>query len=145
MTSEERLEKYRKEFDELMDRFGDVILIDKSCMDDAQKQQLHLQREFGSVYAKVSALLKDCEAETEEAFADAFTEAMADAYKDRSTTEAKYHAQKDKEYMTRKRFENKVFRLKKRIETEVDTIETRKYILKDIHQAVLNGTNKHII
>lgn len=145
MTNEERFEKYRDEFDSLNERYEDVILIDKKLLDEAEVTQLQLQLKYGKVYAKIAALFKDCELETEEAYSDAIVDALDDAYKDRTTTEAKHHAQRDKEYMKRKRFENKVFRLKKRAESMVDTIETRKYILKDITSAVLQGVEKHII
>lgn len=145
MTNEEKYEKYRDEFNKLDDNFKERIEIGRKLLDSVQVDQLKLQLEYGSIYGKISAFFKNCEVDSEEAYSKAFIDAMSDAYKDRSATEARHHAQSNPDYINKKKFENRVFRLKKRVENRVETIETRKYTLKDLTAAILAGVEKHII
>ena len=145
MDSEKKYERYKEEFDLMSSNVEETVLIADKKLDRVMIDQLGLQLKWEKLYAKVYALLDIAQAETEKEFGRAYTEATSDAYKTVSATDAKHIALYDDQYMDAKRFENKVFRLKKEVEAVVGVIESRKYILKDLTASIINGCNTHII
>jgi hypothetical protein len=145
MQNEERYEIYNQEFEDLNQDFYDRIELSGDVLEKAHITQIELQLKYGRLYARVCSLLKESEHESDISYSEAFSAAVGDSYKDVSATEAKHKAQSDKAYYQDKTFENKVYRLKKELESIVDTIESRKYTLKDLTALVLAGAENHII
>lgn len=142
---EERYEDLKEEFQVLDSGIEEQILLDNKRLDECLINQIPLQRKWERFFSKLLGLYMDSKTESERAFGQAYTEAISDSYKAISSTDAKHIAMCDEDYVEHKRFENKVFRLKRSAERIVDLIESRKYILKDLSANVINGTEKTIL
>ena len=145
MTINDRLKKYQKEFDYLSKGVEDEILLDNKQLDKVLIKQIDLQVKWNRLYAKVYSLHKECKLDSEAAFGQAYTDAVSDAYKSVSSTDAKHKALCNDSYIKTKQLENKVLRLEKEVEGFVDVIESRKYILKDLAATIIKECNKQIL
>jgi hypothetical protein len=142
---EEKLQSYKVEVEELSKNIETDIVFDDKKLEASLVNQIDLQFKWNRMYAKVYSLRKNASIESEAAFARAYTNAVSDAYKSVSSTDAKHYAMCDDDYISSKQLETKITRLKKEVEGIVDVLESRKYILKDLTASIINECNGYIL
>jgi len=135
------LEDCQKEYDKLEKTIEDDINLKGDKLEPALTSQPSLQRVWGILAANVAVLYKDVEREVDEAAGHAYVAAQSDNYKSRNSTDAKHFVDQDPAYNDAIRKKNKIYRLKKQIDSVCDVIESRKYVLKDLTASIINQVN----
>lgn len=123
----------------------DDILLDNKSLDDCLKNQIRLQLHWERVSVYVGGLYEEVKGEVEGAYAEAYRRLMVEDDRDWSTTDAKILVQSDEEYRKHKKAEIELQAAKREAEGILKTVESRKYILKNLVDSVINSTEKYII
>jgi len=135
------LDKFQIRFDELEKTAEADLALQGKRLEQAQTPHPTLQHNWGKLGAGLSWLYEEAKNDADTAFGQAYTNAQNDSYKTRSSTDAKWIAEKDDRYNKAVRIKNKVYRLKKEVDNVTDVIESRKYILKDLTNSIIHSVN----
>lgn len=138
-----RLKELHTEFDDKFDE-GDIE-IDGKILINSLKEQINIQLKWEKFSAKVQYELDKQKSLAESAYTKAYTKAISDKHKIVSSTDAKNIASSDDDYIDHKKLENKFRRIRNETNSVCQTIESRKYILKDISATVINQCESYII
>lgn len=110
-------------------------------LENALAPQPSMQYAWGTLSAELAGLYKDADNAVDIAFGKAYTVAQSDNYKSVNSTDAKWAAQADDDYNTAVTRKNKIYRLKKKVDSVCDSIESRKYVLKDLTASIISQVN----
>ena len=142
---EQLLKLLESEYKKLSTNVEAEIMLSNKQLDSALTEQIKIQIRWERLSAKVASGYSLSKDNAEYEFAKAYTNAISDAYKDLSSTDAKFIAGCDVNYADAKKLENNYYRLRKEVEAVVDTIESRKYVLKDLTSSIINEVSKTIL
>lgn len=119
--------------------------IENYTVDKTLISQIELQMTWNKFLGTVSWLLKQAKDEEDVLYAIAFRDAKLHSNVSLSASELKFFAESDMDYQDMKQVTTAVMRLKYTIQANVDAIESRKYILKDLVSLLIAGSEKYII
>lgn len=139
------LDEVRESFESELEEDMQRIDIQDSVLSNALKEQIELQIKYEDFWKTADFLVNELGTECDRMFAIAFKELMSDSYKKLTPTEAKSYAQSDADYVDYKRLYNDAKYLKGRIETIVDALRTRRFLLKNITDMLSQGNESYII
>jgi len=142
---EDSLDELNEYMQSEMDDIEKNVSIDSKMLDECLKEQLPLQLKWERIVAELSIVYSEAKQIADNSYSEAFKKSGENSYGDIPTTDKKYSAACSKKYQKYKGIENKASGLKKRAESVLKTVESRKYILKDLCAAVINGVEKNII
>lgn len=129
---EKELKQHQQTFDLYESTIEEDFSIEHEKFRDVDARQLRLERNWNRLYGRVTALHQRAKYESEKAFSEAFVSASSNKRRIVNSTEAKQYATCDPNYADAKTIENKVYLLYKDLEAVCETLETRKYVLKDL-------------
>ena len=139
--NENRLNELREHYTELLNNTESDILLENKSLKDANKQQLNLEMDWGTLFSTVYGIVNMLEIEVDEAYSHSYSKLVNDSYKSYSATEAKQVAMTDSTFIETKKLYNSFKKLKLDIEVIKDTIESRRYLLKQLTDSVINGVD----
>lgn len=139
--TEEKLEQLRNTYLELLNETEPKILLEDKTISDANKQQLSLEMDWGSLYSQVYGYLMMLDNELEEVYSNAYTKIVNDSYKSYTATEAKQIAMSNHEYVNTKKQYNKLKKLEMDVRVIKDTVNSRRYLLKHITDSAISGVS----
>jgi hypothetical protein len=139
--NENRLNELRDYYTELLNNTESDILLENKTLKDANRQQLNLEMDWGTLFSTVYGICNMLEIEVDEAYSHSYSKLVNDSYKSYSATEAKQVAMTDPDYIETKKLYNQFKKLKLDIEVIKDTIESRRYLLKQLTDSVINGVD----
>lgn len=119
--------------------------IDNEILKTALTDQVRLHLKWENILSSVNKLYYESETYMEAAYSLSFNEVLSNSNVDYTTTEAKILAQKDENYITVRLLYNRLMVLKKESESFLKALDTRKWILKNITDLVVEGSDNHII
>lgn len=141
----DRLKKYQTTYDKHISTVEDDVELQGKKLEKAMVGHIETQLKWNRLYSKVYALHQEAKTESESKFGRAYTDAVSDAYKSVSSTDAKHKAMCDDNYIKAKQLETRVVRLEKEIEGVIDVLESRKYILKDLAATIIKECDGRIL
>lgn len=126
---------------------GDLSRIDirDRVLSECLRDQIELQLTWEEISKEVGFLCAELDDECDRMFSIAFKELSMDSQKALTFNEAKIYAQSDPEYADTKRVFNKANSLKARCESIIDSIKSRKFILKNICDMLRDSNESYII
>lgn len=139
----DQLAEYQEEYDTLAQTIEADIDLVGSRLESALTKQCNIQRKWGSLGANLAGLHDEAKNISNTMYGDAFAHAQSNNYKSVNSTEAKWEAERDDDYNAAKTTELKIYRLRKEVEAVVGVIESRKYILKNLTDSIINQCNNH--
>ena len=132
-------------YDEMYQEDYDTIDIENSVLSIALKNQIQLQMRWEEMYREFESLYEQIQDETDRMFSLAFKELNLNSYKQLSFQEAKLHASSDSDYVEYKRLLNRMNVIKCKTYSVVDTIKSRRYLLKNVCDVLYQGNESYII
>lgn len=142
---EDRLKDLQELYDEQADADIPRIDIQDRVLSDCIKDQIELQLTWEELSKEVGFLVSELSDECERMFSIAFKELSSNSHKALSFNEAKIYAQSDAEYAATKRVLNKAKTLEAKCEAIIDSIKSRKYLLKNLTDILRDGNESYII
>ena len=139
--NENKLEELRNYYKQLLEQTESDILLENKTLKSANRQQLNLEMDWGTLYSTVYGITNMLEIEVDEAYSKSYSKLVNDSYKSYSATEAKQVAMTDQDFIETKKLYNNFKKLKLDIEVIKDTIESRRYLLKQLIDSVINGVD----
>lgn len=143
-TLSNQLDEERKHFLETFDSYLKDIALENRVLDECLKNQVTIQYAFEFCKARAAALLKEAEALRDQYHSYAFTLEMRSNSKP-GFTEARKYADCNKDYVEAVKVYNKIFKLDAEVSSVVEAMITRKFVLSNLTNSVINGINKHIL
>ena len=142
---EKKFNEYSEKFDLSFDETLEDVALDNVRLKDALKSQLKLQLIYESMHNKVKHLYDMLKDEVDTKYSEAISVELRDSYRDTTITEAKEYAKGNKEYRKYKRLLLDVSALKDDTQTAVETVNSRKYILNNLTNAVVSANENHLL
>lgn len=146
------LDAIRKRFGELEDAFEalyertiDEIPIQNKKLKDALSNQIDLQLEWGMLAKSVGYIYDMCEIASEGEYSGAMTKELKDSYKTTTISEAREFAKASAHYQETRKLLAEIRRLKGNVNEVCETVNSRKYVLNNITNAVVASVENHII
>lgn len=134
-------EKYQDLFEELLDQ----IEIDNKLVKNALKEQITLQLQWELLHKEIANLYNLVETRVEEAYNEAVTNEMSNGYKKVTYSEAKSYAFADQSYKEAKALLIEVQRTRDEVKGILETIHSRKYILNNLSNLIVAGSQDQIL
>ena len=122
-----------------------LIPLSNSMLSDSLKNQIELQLRWERIYSKINWISKESETLFETYFSESYYKVMTEDNRKWSTTDAKLIAARDVDYINAKKLYNKIEALKREVLGILNVLESRKYILKDFSNQIINGSEKYIL
>lgn len=145
MELEELVQEAIAYVEEEKEQVEDEIILDNHQLDECLKNQIRLQLQWEKMSAYTTGIYEQVKEATESAYADAYRRLMVEDNREWSTTDAKILVQSDEEYRKYKKLEIELAAAKKEVDGILKVVESRKYILKNMVDSVINSTEKYII
>lgn len=152
MADKDILEQMQDKFELLQTLYDEQLEEDLSRIDirdrvlsDCIKDQIELQLTWEDISKEVGFLVSELSDECDRIFSIAFKELSMDSQKALSFNEAKLYAQSDNDYVDTKRVLNRAKTLNAKCEAIIDSIKSRKYLLKNICDMLRDGNESYII
>ena len=142
MNLSDRLEDFRKSLNDELKETKLLLPLSDKQIKDCLMEQIEIEVIWQDVVADASDLYYEAEHNAETIFSRKFNEANKNAQAILTASELKHEANADVDYSEAKKLQNKAYGLKKRAEGMLKTVETRKYILKDMSALIINGTER---
>ena len=140
------IEKYDKSLHEAILRDEETIQnLTNKQIDVCIREQIKLQVDWVKIVNHIIHLYAEAVLQTETEFAKSFRTHHTKSSATLNSSEAKYYASTDLDYIQSKRIENIAYGLKKKAEGILETIESRKFALKDLANLIIAGANSYII
>jgi len=137
--------KLTNEFDTLFEEIIDNVSLDDKTLKDALKTQLPMQLQLESLSKRTNYLHDNAEIALDDEYGKAIKEVMSDGYKSVSITEAKMYAASNVDYKHARRVVTKVKRLRDEVKGSLDVINSRKYTLHNLTNALVAGVDRTIL
>jgi len=138
-------EKLDSRFDEFLEEYTEQISIENKKLKVALVEQVNLQTIFGSMVSKVKSLKDSVEYYVDETHSEAMNAELRNSYRSVTVTEAKSVANSNKMY---RKFSNLLVRvsgLMYDVDSSLETVTTRKYILNNMSNAIIASVENTII
>jgi ElaB/YqjD/DUF883 family membrane-anchored ribosome-binding protein len=119
--------------------------IDNEILKNALTDQVRLHHKWEHLLSGSRNIFYEAETYMEAAYSKALSDVLSNSNVDYTTTEAKILAQKDSNYVEVRLLYNRISNVKKDAESVLRALETRKWILKNITDLVVQGVDNHII
>jgi hypothetical protein len=143
------MQKYFEDLQEthkkMMVDVEESVGLDNIKLSDALKNQLKLQMRWDSLHKKVSYVYDMAQFLVEQAYADAVTTELKNSQRISSITEAKEFAKSNSDYKKCKRFMLIVQEVRDEIKVVVETVNSRKYILNNLTNAMIASVDETIL
>lgn len=134
-----------KQFDELFDEIIDNVSLDDKTLKEALTTQLPMQLQLESLAKKAAYLYDNMEVALDDAYGQAIKEEMSDGYRSVTIAEAKAYAASNTNYKHAKRMMSKVRKLRDEIKGSLSVIDSRKYTLHSLTNAIVAGVDRTIL
>jgi hypothetical protein len=138
-------EKYQNEYDALCESTLTMMELDGVIVSTALKNQVHLQLVWESMVRGVSNLHDHLEAELEGLYSEAVETELRDSYKSSKITEAREFAKANKAYRAARRLLFSVRETRDYSKGILDTINSRKYILNNLSNLIVHGSESYML
>lgn len=139
-------EEESKVYDELAETSLSLIELDGVTLKEALKTQMPLMVKWEIMTKKFDHLFNEAEILVDEAYGYALGNAYkAEKYREISTTEAKERAKADPTYKTAKRLMNKIRHSRDECRGIMGVVDSRKYILNNMTNAITAGMDRTIL
>jgi len=122
-----------------------ILPISNKEIKDCLIEQVNLQSEWEDIVSFISSVYHRAEFEAEIIFSEKYNFVNKNANAILTTSELRHEANADIDYCNAKKLQNKAYGLKKRADGMLKTIETRKYVLKDMAGLIINWTEGYIL
>lgn len=122
-----------------------LIDVSNSVLSDALKEQIPLQLRWEEIYNEFKSLQEQIEDETNRMFSLAFKQLNTNSYKQLNYNEAKLYAESDDDYVEYKRLLSRMNVVKAKCYSIVESINSRKYVLKNLVDVLRDSNNDYII
>lgn len=122
-----------------------IIPLNGMILKEALKNQVALQMDWELLVKKLNKVYDVCENEAELAYASAISVELKNAYKSTTISEAREFAKADPVYQRAKRMIMDVRETRDEARGILEVIQSRKYILNNITNAVIASAETHII
>lgn len=132
-------------FEEKIESDEKTIVIDDRPLKTALVEQLKLQMDWETLSKRANNLYDLCEFYTEDMYAQALTKELRDAHYKCTISEAREFAKNDNAYRKAKHLQISVKELRDEIRGVLEVITSRKYVLNNISNIVISGSESHII
>lgn len=135
----------QSQFDALFDEIIDNVSLDDKTLKEALKTQLPMQMQIESLSKRANYLYDNMEVVMDDELGKAIKAEMNDGYRSVTVSEAKAYAATNTGYKHAKRMLTKVRLLRDEIRGSKDVIDSRKYILHAMTNAVVAGSENTIL
>ena len=132
-------------YNELLNQCEESILIEGITLKTALKSQLQLQMDWEIITKRISYLFDLIENEMETEYAEAISKELKDSYRSTSITEAKEFAKTNKNYRDMRSLFIDVKYLRDEARGVLETINSRKYLLNNMTNAVVASVDDTIL
>lgn len=132
-------------YNELLNQCEESILIEGITLKNALKSQLQLQMDWEIITKRISYLFDLIENEMETEYAEAISKELKDSYRSTSITEAKEFAKTNKNYRDMRKLFIDVKYLRDEARGVLETINSRKYLLNNMTNAVVASVDDTIL
>ena len=122
-----------------------IVPIENCMISEALRNQVALQIKWERIYSKINWINKEAELQYETYFSESYYNVMTNSDRKWSTTDAKLVASRDESYIRAKRLYNEIESLKREVSGILNVLESRKYILKDYSNQIINGSDRYIL
>ena len=140
-----RFDSLKSDYESLFEETADMIELDTKQIKDALKNQLLLEVNWELMSKKLSHLYDQCETEVESAYSDAVKDAMSDRYKEVTFTEAKVYAKANPTYKASVSLMHDIRHIRDECKGLESVVRSRKYILNNLTNLVVAGSENHIL
>lgn len=141
----EAFEKELTVYDVLFETTLDDMEFDGKLLKDALKNQINLMIQWEVISKKFNYFHDEVELLVDEAYGDAIKVNMKDKYRDVSISEAKEYAKADGAYKNARRLMNTIRHTRDECRGLLDTVQSRKYILNSMTQAIVANSERTIL
>ncbi len=131
--------------EKLFNNTAHVIDIENRRLKDALKEQIGLQLDWESATNKANYLYDMAELEVDSAYSGAIEAELKNGYKSTSISEAREFAKANKDYQNFRRVAIEIKELRDECRGILDTVQSRKYILNNLTNAIVAASETHII
>ena len=132
-------------FDSVFDGLIDAVELNGKSLKEALKTQLPLQLEMETLSKRANYLQDNIDILVDDEFGKAISAAMKDGYRSVTINEAKLSAASNTSYKHAKRTAAKVRRLKDEIKGCLEVVNSRKYTLHAMTNALVAGVDNIIL
>lgn len=140
-----KFDKLHADYESLFTDTEDSIMFDSRSLKEALKSQLPLELSWELMTKKLKNLYDQCEAEVEEAYAEAVKKESYDTYKEITFSEAKIYAKANPTYRTAVRLLNDIRSIRDESMGVLETIKSRKFLLNNMTDAIVSSSENHIL
>lgn len=144
-AAEKRFVVLQTIYEDLYKDTAPKVFLDGVVLKEALVNQISLQMDWELLVKKINKVYDVCENEAEIAYSAAISVEMKNAYKTTTITEAREFAKADPTYQRARRLLIEVREVRDEARGILSTIESRKYILNNITNAVVASVETHII
>jgi hypothetical protein len=123
----------------------DSVSLDGVILKEALKNQIDLQLAWEVLVKRINKTFELCELEVESTYAAAVSAELKNAYKTVNITEAKEYAKANPDYQDARKLLIDIREVRDEAKGILSAIESRKYILNNITNAVVASAESHII
>lgn len=142
----DKIEAFEKKFEHSISQYEGTIALDGVLLDEALKNQVELQVEYERLHGEAVGLENDASTLKELFHSAAFAKEMKSKAKRPDTfTEAKMYANTDDDFVMASMTYNRIFKVKAEVHGVLEAVITRKFVLNNLTNAVINSVNKHIL
>lgn len=145
----EALEALTRDLTESYDRLSvnieDKLDVDNKILKEVIKSQIPIQLAWESITRRAGVLHEHAEYLTESAFAAEVSDLMANSSKSLTITEAKESAKASKLFRRAKTLQVSVKMLRDDCKAILDTVDTRKYAINNLTNAIIAGVDGNIL
>jgi hypothetical protein len=146
------LEYYDSELDRLEEAVEktsaetiDDIYLEDVVIAVALKNQVRLQLTWELLSREISSLFDQIESELEGVYAAAIEAELKDSYKSSTISEARDFARANKEYRAIKRVLQRAKYLREMTKGVVETINSRKFVLNNLSNLIVHGSENYML
>lgn len=138
-------DKLVQEYEDLFKESEEPMVLDGKTISEALKSQIILELSYELMSKKLSHLYDQCETEVESAYSDAVKDAMSDRYKEVTFTEAKVYAKANPTYKASVSLMHDIRHIRDECKGLESVVRSRKYILNNLTNLVVAGSENHIL
>lgn len=142
---QKRAEILSTNYEELLTKCENSILLEGMSLKEALKSQLPLQMDWEIITKKIAYLHDLVENDVETEFAEAISKELKNSYRSTSITEAKEFAKTNKDYRAMKKLLTDVKYLRDEARGVLETINSRKYLLNNMSNAIVASVEDAIL
>lgn len=132
-------------YNDLLGKCEKSILLDGVTLKNALKSQLELQMDWEIITKQISHVHDIAENELDFIFAESLSDELKNSHRSTSITEAKEFAKTNKDYRDMRRLLTDIKRLRDESRGVLETINSRKYLLNNMTNALVATVDETIL